>query len=76
MIDRELDTPVYQQLADILRAQIQSGELQPRRQIPSIRTLVEEYGIARETAGKAIQILADEGLIRLVRGRGWFVKPD
>jgi DNA-binding GntR family transcriptional regulator len=46
-----------------------------RRPIPSIRTLCETYGIARATAGKAVGLLADEGLIRLVPGRGWFVAP-
>jgi len=75
MIDRELDEPVYVQLAGIIRSQIASGELQPRRPIPSTRSLVEQYGVARETAAKAIGILADEGLIHMVRGRGWFVKP-
>lgn len=73
MIDRELDVPVYQQLADILRGQIERGELEPRRPIPSVRTLVERYGVARATAAKAIQILSDEGLVHMVRGRGWFV---
>ena len=74
-IDREWDVPVYQQLADILREQIQSGELAPRRPIPSARTLVERYGVARATATKAVQVLADEGLVRVVPGRGWFVAP-
>jgi DNA-binding GntR family transcriptional regulator len=67
-IDREWDVPVYQQLAGILREQIQSGELAPRRPIPSARTLVERYGIARATATKAVQVL-------VVPGRGWFVAP-
>lgn len=74
-LDRELDTPVYLQLAAIIRDQIELGELQPRRPIPSVRTLVERYGVARATAGKAIQVLADEGRVRLVKGRGWFVAP-
>jgi GntR family transcriptional regulator len=73
VIDRDLDVPVYVQLADIIRSQIASGQLQPRRPIPSVRTLVEQYGIARQTASKSIQILADEGLVHMVRGRGWFV---
>jgi GntR family transcriptional regulator len=72
-IDREWDEPVYQQLARILREQIRSGDLEPRRPIPSVRTLVERYGVARATAAKAVQVLADEGLVRVVPGRGWFV---
>ena len=75
VIDREWDEPVYQQVASILRDQITSGKIEPRRPIPSIRTLCETYGIARATAGKAIRVLAGEGLIRRVPGKGWFVTP-
>jgi DNA-binding GntR family transcriptional regulator len=76
VIDREWDEPVYQQVAGILRDQIKSGKIEPRRPIPSIRTLCETYGVARATAGKAIRLLADEGLIRRVPGKGWFVAPQ
>jgi DNA-binding GntR family transcriptional regulator len=76
VIDREWDEPVYQQVADILRNQITSGRIEPRRPIPSIRTLCETYGIARATAGKAIRLLANERLIHRVPGRGWFVTPE
>jgi len=75
VIDRDWDEPVYQQVAGILRDQITSGKIEPRRPIPSIRTLCETYGIARATAGKAIHVLAEEGLIRRVPGKGWFVMP-
>jgi GntR family transcriptional regulator len=76
VIDREWDEPVYQQVAGILRDQIKSGKIEPRRPIPSVRTLCETYGIARATAGKAIHMLADEGLIRRVPGKGWYVRPE
>jgi DNA-binding GntR family transcriptional regulator len=76
VIDREWDEPVYQQVAGILRRQIQSGAIEPRRPVPSIRTLCQTYGIARATASKSLHILAEEGLIRPVPGRGWFVVPE
>jgi GntR family transcriptional regulator len=76
VIDREWDEPVYQQVAGILRDQITSGNIEPRRPIPSVRTLCETYGIARATASKALHLLAGEGLIRQVPGRGWFVTPE
>jgi GntR family transcriptional regulator len=75
-IDREWDEPVYQQVASILRQQIASGQIEPRRPIPSIRTLCQTYGIARATAGKAIGLLAEEHLVRRVPGKGWFVTPE
>jgi GntR family transcriptional regulator len=75
VIDHESDIPVYVQLAAIIRTQIESGELAPRRPIPSIRTLVQTYGVADGTVQKAIQVLRDEGLVRTVIGRGVFVTP-
>ena len=58
------------------RRQITSGKIEPRRPIPSVRTLCQTHGIARATATKAIHVLADEGLIRRVPGKGWFVTPE
>lgn len=73
MIDHDSDTPVYLQLAEILREQIRRGQLQPRRPIPSIRTLQQEYGVSDGTVKHAVQVLRDEGLVRTVTGRGVYV---
>jgi GntR family transcriptional regulator len=67
------DVPVYVQLADLLRRQIATGELQPRRPIPSIRHLQQTYGVSDGTVKKAVQVLRDEGLVRTVPGRGVYV---
>ncbi len=75
-IDHDGDIPVYVQLAEILRARIISGELAPRRPVPSKRTLMQEYGVAGGTVDKAIGILRDEGLVRTVIGRGIYVVPQ
>ena len=72
-IDHLSGTPVYVQLAAILRRAIESGELQPDRPLPSYTTLMQEHGIARGTAAKAVQVLVDEGLVRIVPGRGAYV---
>jgi GntR family transcriptional regulator len=75
-IDHEGDVPVYCQLAEILRGQIERGEIPPRRPLPSINRLAQEYGIARGSAEKAVQVLRDEGLVRTVIGRGVYVVPQ
>ncbi len=67
-------TPVYVQLADLLRAQIESGKLLPNRPVPSETALQQEHGVARGTARRAIAILRDEGLVITVKGRGTFVR--
>jgi DNA-binding GntR family transcriptional regulator len=39
-------------------------------------TLMQEHGVARGTAAKAVQVLVGEGLVRIVPGRGAYVtKP-
>lgn len=74
-IDRDSDVPPYRQVADRLREQIRAGELAPRTRLPSIERLVQEEGIARLTARKALQVLVDEGYARRVSGLGTFVVP-
>jgi DNA-binding GntR family transcriptional regulator len=58
----------YLQVAAILRGRIESGELAPKARLPSIVGLVQEYGIARTTAAKALKMLVDEGLVGAGRG--------
>jgi GntR family transcriptional regulator len=66
-------TPMYTQLADILREMITSGELEPRSPLPSESYLQQEHGIARGTVRMAIGVLRNEGLVVTISGRGTFV---
>jgi GntR family transcriptional regulator len=75
MIDSATDVPVYQQLAAILRGKIDSGEIPPRRAIPSKRLLSEEYRVSPGTVERAVQALRAEGYLKTVMGRGLFVRP-
>ncbi|MGO8883270.1 MAG: GntR family transcriptional regulator [Streptosporangiaceae bacterium] len=72
-VDPDAATPVYRQVAAIIRAAIESGEIPPGRAVPSEKTLMQEHGIARETARKAVRVLRDEGLVEIVQGRGAYV---
>lgn len=71
-IDPGAPEPLYEQLAAILREQIRTGQIPPRRMLPSNRTLTQEYAIARGTASRAVAILIEEGWAYTVRGRGVF----
>ena len=73
VIDPESATPVYVQLANLLRQGIQDGTYLPDRALPSIHTLQQTYGVADGTVQKALRILKDEGLAHSVQGRGVFV---
>jgi GntR family transcriptional regulator len=75
-IDHLSGTPVYVQLAALLRASIERGELAPDRPLPSYTTLMQEHGVARGTAAKAVQVLVGEGLVRIVPGRGAYVTSE
>jgi DNA-binding GntR family transcriptional regulator len=72
-VDHEGKLPVYLQLAAILREAIERGDYPPGRKIPSESQLVGEHGLARETVRKAVRVLAAEGLVEVVPGRGVYV---
>ena len=74
-VDPDSATPVYIQVADILRARIEAGQLLPDRPVPSETQLQQEFGVARGTARKAIALLRDQGLVVTVKGRGSYVNP-
>ena len=66
--------PRYKQIADILRRRIEAGELEVNRPIPSEAQVQQEFGVARETARKAVAILRDEGWVVTVPGMGTYVR--
>lgn len=72
-VDHDSNVPPYRQIAAVLRRQIESGEIRQRQRLPSIATLVQEYGVARTTAAKALKVLVDEGLAEVVPGWGTYV---
>lgn len=73
MVDHEAPVPIWRQVYDVLRGQIESGALAPDRPVPSITRLQQEYGIARGTAVKALQKLIEDGLAYTVQGKGTYV---
>jgi DNA-binding GntR family transcriptional regulator len=74
-VDHLDPTPLYEQLAVVLRQMIASGELRPRDPVPSEKQLQQEHGVSRGTIRRALDILRDEGLVVTIAGRGTFVKP-
>lgn len=74
MIDYESATPVYRQVAAVLRERIENGTYQPGKRLPSITGLVQEFGIAQLTARKALHLLVEEGIAEMTPGMGTFVK--
>jgi DNA-binding GntR family transcriptional regulator len=79
-ISDETDPRAYVRLAAELRQAIASGELEPGKPTPSITTLSQQYGHARQTCAKALRMLVDEGLLTRYPGLGYYVsgtaRPD
>lgn len=65
-------------IAESIRHQIATGELQPGDRLPAERELVETFGVARMTIRHSLDILQLEGLIERRRGRsgGTFVLAE
>lgn len=67
--------PIYQQLADILAAQLLDGEPSEGAAMPSVRALAGRYLLNPLTVTRALQALGDEGLLDSRRGLGLYVTP-
>ena len=63
-----------EQLADLLREKILSGELPPGRKLDSARELAKRHHTSPNTVTKAIGILRGEGLVITAGQRGTFVR--
>jgi DNA-binding GntR family transcriptional regulator len=74
-VDPDSRAPYYRQIADALRADIRAGRYPPGDYIPTLVVLQEESGRDPKTIRKAIEILADEGLVVVAPGRRTRVLP-
>jgi DNA-binding transcriptional regulator YhcF (GntR family) len=72
-IDRDAGYPVYEQIAETLRARIADGTL--TRRVPSIIDVARELGVARNTSHQALQLLSDWGLAKPRIGQGYYLRP-
>src|SRR5216683_2459064 len=66
-------TAKYQQIADRLRDQIDSGALQPGERLPSEPDLVRQFDASRNTVRLALALLTNQGLVVTRQGLGTFV---
>jgi GntR family transcriptional regulator len=72
-LDKSLPTPLYYQLAERIREEIERGARKPGEQLPSERELSEQLGISRMTERQAITYLAQKGTLVIKPGVGTFV---
>lgn len=68
--------PIYQQIADQLRADILAGKLKEGDYLPSIRRLAKDLKISVITTMKAYEQLEAEGLVTASQGKGFYVNAQ
>lgn len=74
LVESEPGQSRYGALAVAMRARIVAGEWPPGSAIPAEQTLAAEHGVALGTMRRALDLLAEQGLVDRIHGRGTFVR--
>ncbi len=64
----------FEQIAGQLRAAIRRGQYAKGSKLPSLEQIVADTGVSTMTARRAYKVLDGEGLVRIVPGRGTYVR--
>lgn len=70
------DPRKYVRVLRDMREQIEDGTLRPGQPTPTIETLCIQFSCVRQTAGKALMLLADEGMLVRYPGLGYYVAGE
>ena len=68
--------PVCPQICEMLCVDIVSGVYLPDGRLPSVRELAVSLGVNPNTVQRALETMEEQGLLRSVRGSGWYVQED
>ncbi|TGD24463.1 GntR family transcriptional regulator [Companilactobacillus suantsaicola] len=68
-----MKVPVYIQIHNEIRKEIESGKWSVGERIPSERQLSQDFNVSRMTLRQAIQTLVDEGILQRQVGSGTYV---
>lgn len=75
VVDRNSSTPLHAQIANPLTHLIESGKLAPGTRLEDEVSMAQRLRVSRPTARKALETLANRGLIIRRRGAGTEVTP-
>lgn len=75
-IDKNLKTPIYQQLYDNIKSAIECGGLKKDSKLPSIRKLSSDLEVSKTTIENAYNQLCIEGYIKNIPQKGYYVEAD
>jgi GntR family transcriptional regulator/MocR family aminotransferase len=74
-LDRQINVPLYQQIAAFFRQGILSGSMAPQTRLPASRRLARDLGLNRITVEAAYAELEADGLVFSRVGSGTYVLP-
>lgn len=72
-IDKKSVLPLYYQLKEILKEEIDIGKYKPGDKIPSENEICQKLNISRNTVQQAVTSLVSEGILFREQGKGTFV---
>jgi len=72
-LNRKLPTPLYDQLTHVLLESIRRGDLKPGDQLPAEWVIEQKFGVSKATVRRALDELANRGILERFQGRGTFV---
>ncbi len=72
---RQSRAPLYLQIAEVLRQDLDRGVWQAGELLPTISELSAKFSVAKVTVRQAVKILEEEGLLESRRGRGTTALP-
>jgi GntR family transcriptional regulator len=67
--------PIYQQLADQLASEFVDGKPREGEPLPSVQALASRYLLNPLIVNRALQALAEEGLVEIRLGLGAYLRP-
>lgn len=75
-IQEDSHTPKYEQVMNLIKSDIENGIFKRGERIPSINETSEDFLISRDTVEKAYAKLREQGVIKSVPGKGYYVNCD
>ena len=77
LTDGKAAIPLYQQVIDIIKNEINSGAYKAGARIPNEFELAESYKVGRVTVRRAIEELVQQGYLTKRQGKGTFeLRPE
>lgn len=74
ILDKNSAIPLYHQIKEDIIMKINNNEYQLNEKLPAENELISSYGVSRTTVRKAVELLVNEGYLKVKRGVGTFIE--